>query len=60
MLCKGHTDDINGSIDNKEKTIFCLSLHYNDDNSYLLTEKKPISLMQIIKMSNSILPKKHI
>ena len=36
----------------KAKTIFCMSLHYNGDNSYLFVGgKKPIRLKQIIKRS---------
>ena len=50
VLAEVPTDDVNDSIGTaeqkfglnliKRKTKFCLSLHYNDDNSYLLTRKK--------------------
>ena len=50
MLGEGPTDDINGSIGtaekklsinfSKAKTKFCLSLHYNGDNSYLFVNGK--------------------
>ena len=50
MLGEGPTDDINGSIGTAEKklsinfskanTKFCLSLHYNGDNSYLFVNGK--------------------
>ena len=62
MLGKGPTDDINGSIGaaekkcsinfSKTKTKFCLSLHYNGDNSYFfVNRKKSITLKQTRKMS---------
>ena len=60
MLDEGLTDDINGSVStaeqtfsikfSKEKTKFCLSLHYNHDNSFcFLTNKKSMTLKPIIK-----------
>ena len=49
---EGPTDDINGSIGatdkkftinfNKAETEFCLSLHYNDDNNYLVFTENEI------------------
>ena len=62
VLDGGPTDYINGSVAaaekkfsfsySKAKAKFCLSLHYNGDNSYLLVnEKETISLNPIIKMS---------
>ena len=60
MLGEGSTDNINGSVGtvekkfninfSKAKTKFCLSLHYDGDNSYLfINEKKAIILKSIIK-----------
>ena len=50
MLGEGSTDNINGSVGtvekkfninfSKAKTKFCLSLHYNGDNSYLFINEK--------------------
>ena len=62
MLGEGSTYGINGSFGalekkfiitvNETKTTFCLSLHYNGDNSYLFVNRKnSISLKQIIKTS---------
>ena len=52
VLGEGPTYGINGSFDSPDKkfsinfsktnTIFCLSLHYNDDNSYLFVNRKEI------------------
>ena len=46
MLGEGPTYGINGkkfSINfTKAKRKFCLSLHYNDDNSYLLVDEKEV------------------
>ena len=52
VLCEGPTDDINNSIAtakkkfsinfSKAKRKFCLSLHYNGDNSYLHVYKSEI------------------
>ena len=42
------TDDINSNVDgavknlSNAKTKFCLSLHYNDDSSYLFVNLKKI------------------
>ena len=46
MLDEGTTDDINGSVGaalkklsiNFSKAKFCLSLHFNGDNSYLFVK----------------------
>ena len=61
ILGEGPTYGINGSFGSPEKkfsinftkanTIFCLSLHYNADNSYLFANgKKYLSLKPTIKM----------
>ena len=64
VLSEGPTDDIKGSIGAAEKkfginfskanTKFCLSLHYNHDNSCMFVNGKEIlSFKQIIKKFNS-------
>ena len=61
ILHEGDTFDINGSFGAPEKKFsinfskankkFCLSLHYNADNSYFfVNEKKSLSLKLTIKM----------
>ena len=48
----GAPEKKNSIISNKENTKLCLSLHYNYENNYfLLTEKKSISLKQMKKLS---------
>ena len=52
VLIGGSTDDINDSVGaaeqkfsinfSKARTKFCLSLHYNHDNSYLFVNRKEI------------------
>ena len=75
ILDKGLTFGINGSFrapekefdinSNKANTKFCLSLHYNDDNSYLFVHGKEIfkfkadNKNETIKLSNSILSQKY-
>ena len=66
MLGEGPTDDINGSIGaagkkfsinfSKANTKFCLSLHCNNDNSYLLVNGKKIYKFKADKcqLSNSM------
>ena len=62
VLDEGDTFGINGNICTQERkfsinfskarTTFCLSLHFNGDNSYwCVNGKKSISLKQMIKMS---------
>ena len=60
ILGEGDTVGINGGFDapetkyiinfSKVKIEFCISLHYDGDNSCLLMEKKYISLRLVIKM----------
>ena len=60
ILGEGDIFGINGSFGapekkftinfNKANTKFCLSLRYNADNSYLLMEKKFLSLKPTVKM----------
>ena len=62
MLDEALIDDINDNIGTVEKKFssnfskakakFCRNLHYNNENEYLSTKFKSISLKQIIKMSN--------
>ena len=61
VFVEGPTYDINGIIGATEKKInisfskamtkFCWSLYYNGDNNYLFSEKKSISLKQIMKLT---------
>ena len=62
MLGEGDSFGINGNFDvpgeefiinsSKAKAKFCLSLHYNGDNSYLFVkEKKSLSLKLIMAVS---------
>ena len=60
VLVEGPTDDINGSVGaaekkfsinfSKAKTIFCLNLHYDHHDGYLLVDGKK-SFKQIMKIS---------
>ena len=74
LLGEGPTFGINGSFDLLEKkfsisfskanTKFCLSLHYNADNSYLFVNGKKIFKVKAdnknVNSSNSILSRNYI
>ena len=72
ILGEGDTFGINGSLGvpekkfsinfSKAKTKFCLSLHYNGDNSYLFANRKKIYKFKAnqIQLSKSILSRKYI
>ena len=74
LLGEGPTFEINGSFDLLEKkfsisfskanTKFCLSLHYNADNSYLFVNGKKIFKVKAdnknVNSSNSILSRNYI
>ena len=57
MLGERPTDDINGSVSTAEKKVsisfskartkFCLSLHYNGDNSYFFVNGKEIYNLKV-------------
>ena len=64
VLAEGPTDDINGGIGpaekkfsinfSKAKTKFCLSLHYNGDNSYMFVNGKSLCSFKTNKKMSTL------